>query len=126
MNVNPSQVLASSLEHLYLVTLSSGQEMVEDRDCIQFLPQPRLTSFHHGYVQCGIAGFGLIQAPGIAVESFLASGELVEVLMPYRPKPRVVSVMYPSRTHLAPEINAFVEWLKAHVPALHPDWFKAH
>ena len=79
----------------------------------------------NAYVQCGVAGFGIVQAPGITVETFLASGELVEVLKAHRPKPRLVSVLYPSRTHLAPQVDAFVEWLKEHFPVLHPSWFTA-
>ena len=80
----------------------------------------------NAYVQCGVAGFGIVQAPGIAVETFLASGELIEVLKAFRPKPRLVSVLYPSRTHLAPQVEAFVDWLKEHFPVLHPSWFTAH
>ncbi|VVO50730.1 HTH-type transcriptional regulator DmlR [Pseudomonas fluorescens] len=80
----------------------------------------------NAYVQCGVAGFGIVQAPGIAVETFLASGELIEVLKAFRPKPRLVSVLYPSRTHLAPQVEAFVDWLKEHFPVLHPNWFTAH
>lgn len=77
----------------------------------------------NAYVRCAVAGFGLVQAPGIIVETFLASGELVEVLSAYRPKPLQVSVLYPSRTHLAPQVDAFVDWLKEHFPKLHPRWF---
>jgi len=80
----------------------------------------------NAYVQCGVAGFGIIQAPGITVDTFLASGELVEVLRAHRPQPRLVSVLYPSRTHLAPQVDAFVAWLKAHFPLLHPGWFTVH
>ncbi|RON42551.1 LysR family transcriptional regulator [Pseudomonas brassicacearum] len=80
----------------------------------------------NAYVQCGVAGFGIIQAPGITVETFLESGELVEVLGAFRPKPRLVSVLYPSRTHLAPQVDAFVGWLKEHFPVMHPHWFKSH
>lgn len=80
----------------------------------------------NAYVQCGVAGFGIIQAPGITVETFLESGELVEVLGAFRPQPRLVSVLYPSRTHLAPQVDAFVGWLKEHFPVLHPSWFKSH
>ncbi len=80
----------------------------------------------NAYIQCGIAGFGIVQAPGIAVENFLACGELIEVLRPYRPQPRLVCVLYPSRTHLAPQVEAFVKWLKEHLPVLHPGWFTAH
>lgn len=79
----------------------------------------------NAYVQCGVAGFGLIQAPGITVEALLASGELVEVLRTYRPRPRLVSVLYPSRTHLAPQVEAIVDWLRTHFPPLHPQWFTA-
>ena len=79
----------------------------------------------NAYVQCGLAGFGIIQAPGITVDAFLASGELVEVLQSYRPAQRRVSVLYPSRTHLAPQVHAFADWLREHFPALHPTWFEA-
>lgn len=79
----------------------------------------------NAYVHCGVAGFGIIQAPGITVDAFLASGELVEVLQPFRPTQRKVSVLYPSRTHLAPQVNAFADWLREHFPQLHPRWFKA-
>jgi LysR family transcriptional regulator, regulator for bpeEF and oprC len=78
----------------------------------------------NAYVQCAVAGFGIVQAPGITVDALLASGELVEVLGAYRPTPRMVCVLYPSKTHLAPQIDAFVNWLKAHFPGLHPNWFK--
>ncbi len=79
----------------------------------------------NAYVQCAVADFGIVQAPGISVETFLASGQLVQVLEAYRPKPRLVSVLYPSRTHLAPLVDAFVDWLKQHFPVLHPEWFNA-
>lgn len=79
----------------------------------------------NAYVQCGLAGFGIIQAPGITVDTFLASGELVEVLSAYRPARRKVSVLYPTRTHLAPQVHAFADWLREHFPALHPKWFQA-
>jgi LysR family transcriptional regulator for bpeEF and oprC len=78
----------------------------------------------NAYVHCGVAGFGLIQAPGITVDAFLASGELIEVLQAHRPGRRKVSVLYPSRTHLAPQVHAFADWLREHFPTLHPRWFK--
>ena len=78
----------------------------------------------NAYVQCGLAGFGIIQAPGITVDAFLDSGELVEVLSAFRPARRKVSVLYPTRTHLAPQVHAFADWLREHFPALHPKWFQ--
>jgi LysR family transcriptional regulator for bpeEF and oprC len=78
----------------------------------------------NAYVQCGVAGFGIIQAPGIAVSQFLSSGALVEVLKPYRPNPRPVTVLYPSRTHLAPQVQVFLEWLQESFPKLHSAWLE--
>lgn len=78
----------------------------------------------NAYVQCGVSGFGIIQAPGITVAEYLDSGVLVEILKPYRPAPRPVSVLYPSRTHLAPQVQVFVEWLQERFPQIHPDWLE--
>lgn len=76
------------------------------------------------YVQCGVAGFGIIQAPGIAVDRYLADGALVEILKPYRPQPRPVTVLYPSRTHLAPQVDVFLDWLQKAFPLLHSEWLE--
>lgn len=78
----------------------------------------------NAYVQCGVAGFGILQAPGITLDKYLADGSLVEVLKRYRPRPRPVSVLYPSRTHLAPQVNAFVDWLSQIFPKLYRDWLE--
>jgi len=78
----------------------------------------------NAYVQCGVAGFGIIQAPGIAVEQYLASGALVEILKPYRPLPRPITVLYPSRKHLAPQVEVFLDWLQEHFPKLHSQWLE--
>lgn len=74
------------------------------------------------YVQCGVAGFGILQAPGIALDRHLADGSLVEVLRRYRPQPRPVSVLYPSKSHLAPQVRAFVEYVCTVFPALYGTW----
>ncbi|WEK07785.1 MAG: LysR family transcriptional regulator [Candidatus Pseudomonas colombiensis] len=78
----------------------------------------------HAYVQCGVAGFGIIQAPGIAVSQYLGSGALVEILKPYRPAPRPVTLLYPSRAHIAPQVQVFIEWLHTHFPQLHAAWLE--
>lgn len=78
----------------------------------------------NAYVQCGVAGFGILQAPGITLDKYLADGSLVEVLKRYRPRPRPVSVVYPSRTHVAPQVNAFVNWLNQSFPKLYRAWLE--
>ncbi|MHB0776023.1 LysR family transcriptional regulator [Halomonas sp. WWR20] len=78
----------------------------------------------NAYVECGVAGFGILQAPGITLDRHLADGSLIEVLRPYRPRPRPVSVLYPSRSHLAPQVHAFVEWVRERFPALYARWLE--
>ena len=73
----------------------------------------------NAYVQCGVAGFGILQAPGITLER-----SLVEVLENYRPRPRPVSVLYPSRTHLVPQVQAFVDWVSQRFALLYPVWLE--
>jgi LysR family transcriptional regulator for bpeEF and oprC len=91
-----------------------------------FVPDAGITvTESHAYVQCGVSGFGIIQAPGITVAEHLASRSLVEILKPYRPAPRPVSLLYPSRTHLAPQVQAFIEWLQMRFPQLHSDLLEA-
>ncbi|QOY74020.1 LysR family transcriptional regulator [Pseudomonas sp. OST1909] len=76
----------------------------------------------NAYVQCGVSGFGIIQAPGITVAEHLHSGALVEILHAYRPAPRPVSLLYPSRTHLAPQVQVFIEWLQENFVQLQAEW----
>lgn len=78
----------------------------------------------NAYVECGVAGFGILQAPGITLDRHLAEGSLVEVLPTYRPRPRPVSVLYPSKSHLAPQVHAFVEWMREQLPNLYGRWLE--
>ncbi|WP_413737015.1 LysR substrate-binding domain-containing protein [Sodalis sp. RH21] len=79
----------------------------------------------NAYVECGVAGFGILQAPGITLDRHLADGSLVEVLRAYRPRPRPVSVVYPSRSHLAPQVHVFVEWMREQFPMLYGRWLES-
>lgn len=78
----------------------------------------------NAYVQCGVAGFGILQAPGIAVNPHLANGSLVEILRPFRPKPRPVTVLYPSRMHLAAQVEVFIDWLQQQFPQMYSRWLE--
>jgi len=83
-----------------------------------------LVNDSHAYVQCGIAGFGIVQVPGILVDRYLVDGWLKEILAPFRPEPRTVSVLYPSKSYLAPQVRVFVDWIQARFAALHGTWLK--
>ncbi|QIB52305.1 LysR family transcriptional regulator [Pseudomonas sp. OIL-1] len=78
----------------------------------------------NAYVECGVAGFGILQAPGITLDRYLADGSLIEVLRPYRPRPRPVSILYPSRSHLAPQVHAFIDWVSEQFPVLYTGWLE--
>ena len=76
------------------------------------------------YVQCARSGFGLIQVPGILVDRYLRDGTLTEVLTKFRPAPRPVSLVYPSRSHVPPPLRAFSEWLQQHFLAIDRTWLE--
>lgn len=78
----------------------------------------------NAYVECGVAGFGIVQAPGITLDRFLAEGSLVEILQPFRPRARPVSVLYPSKSHLPPQVAVFVDWVRAQLPVIYDRWLE--
>ncbi|WP_413990751.1 LysR substrate-binding domain-containing protein [Labrys okinawensis] len=81
-----------------------------------------LVNDSHAYVESGLAGFGLIQVPGILVDRFLASGQLREVLAANRPVPRPISILYPSRQFLAPQVRVFIDWMQQRFATFHETW----
>ncbi|MEN0036767.1 MAG: LysR family transcriptional regulator [Cellvibrio sp.] len=62
------------------------------------------------YVDCAMAGMGLIQVAGVYVEDRLKSGALIEVLPDRQHVTLPLSVLYPNRQHLSPAVRAFVDW----------------
>lgn len=101
------------------------QFMDEGRERSHVSRQGITVNESNAYVQCGVAGFGILQAPGITLDRFLADGNLVEVLRPYRPHPRPVSVLYPSRSHLPPQVEVFVDWVREQFPKLYGRWLES-
>lgn len=83
-----------------------------------------LVNDSHAYVECGVADFGIIQVPGILVDGLLGSGRLKEVLQPFRPLPRPVSVVYPSKRYLAPQVRVFVDWIHQNFSAIDEAWLR--
>lgn len=62
------------------------------------------------YIQCALEGHGFIRLTEFAAQSYIARGQLVEVLRPYRPKASPVSILFPSGRHLSPAIRVFADW----------------
>lgn len=70
------------------------------------------------YVECGLLGLGIIQPPWVGVSGFLAAGRLVEVLPNLAPPLKPVSVLYPHRRHVPPQVRAFIDWVEALVRSI--------
>lgn len=99
---------------------------IQGQDAVIAPRSTMLVSDASAYVQCARAGFGVIQVPGLLVDRYLRDGSLVEVLGSFRPAARPVSLVYPSRAHLAPPLKAFAEWVSEHVATLDPRWLGAN
>lgn len=60
---------------------------------------------------CALSGMGVIQGVRPALQPYLDSGRLIEVLPQLPPSPKPISILYPHRAHLPNKTAAFVEWL---------------
>lgn len=70
-----------------------------------------VTNESEALLACGLAGFGLLQGVRPALQPYLDKGRLVQVLADYPALPKPVSILYPSRSYLAPKVRVFVDWL---------------
>ncbi|WP_035061325.1 LysR family transcriptional regulator [Andreprevotia chitinilytica] len=79
----------------------------------QLLTLPGLVSVSNAeaYVDCCIAGLGLIQSPRYHVATQIEAGDMIELLADIRPAPMPVSVLYPHHRQLSPRVRVFVDWL---------------
>lgn len=60
---------------------------------------------------CGLSGIGMVQGLRPALQRYIDSGRLIEVLPGFPPKPKQVSVLFPDRRNLSPNVRVFVEWV---------------
>lgn len=74
------------------------------------------------FVACALNGLGLIQVPGLVVAEQLASRALVEVVPEMRSIRWPLSIMYPNRQYLAPQVRAFIDWMVCLVATAAGEW----
>lgn len=84
-----------------------------------------LVNDSEGFIEAGLAGFGLLQAIGIGVGRHIERGELVPVLSDLQVPPRAVSVLYPTKRFVAPQVRAFVDWIAELFAAGKNKWLMA-
>jgi DNA-binding transcriptional LysR family regulator len=63
------------------------------------------------YIECCLAGLGLIQVPAYDVKSHVASGALISVLPGYEALPMPMTLLYSHRQHLSRRLQVFADWL---------------
>ena len=85
--------------------------LLEGQESVVKLRAGILVNDSEAFIESGLAGFGLLQAVGVGVSRHLESGTLQEILPKLRSPSRTVSVLYPSKRHVAPQVRAFVEWV---------------
>lgn len=64
------------------------------------------------YISCALEGFGLAQATRLALQNDIDSGRFVEILPHFKSPTRPLSVLYPAKRHLAPQVRVFIDWAK--------------
>lgn len=68
-------------------------------------------------LDAALKDMGLVQLPDYYVETYLASGRLVEVLPAYRDEREGVWALYPQNRHLSPKVRLLVDYLAQHLSA---------
>lgn len=63
------------------------------------------------FLQCGLAGIGILQGLRPALQEHIDTGGLVEILQGLETEPKQVSVLFPDRRNLSPNVRVFVEWV---------------
>lgn len=64
--------------------------------------------------EAACAGLGIVQSPMFIVNDAIESGQLVEILAAYKPKPMGLYAIKLSRKFTSAKVNAFIEYLKAY------------
>jgi DNA-binding transcriptional LysR family regulator len=87
-------------------TFVSGEESIE-------VPGRYIAAFNDGssYVEAGVAGLGVVQAPIFMVRKHLDDGSLRRILADWTTEPMPLHVVYPPNRHLSAKLRIFVDWI---------------
>ncbi len=86
---------------------------VFDGQTTQVIPMPcaLVVNGTDAYQAACLAGLGLIQAPVVGTQKLVDTGLLVDVLPQHTAAPMPVTLLYANRRHLAPRVQAVLNWL---------------
>lgn len=62
------------------------------------------------YVDCGVAGLGIVRAGNYLMAPHVSAGRLHPILRQYAASPIPVSMIYARNRHLSPTVRAFLNW----------------
>jgi LysR family transcriptional regulator for bpeEF and oprC len=63
------------------------------------------------YVDCGVAGLGIVRAGNYLLGPHVSAGRLRPILTQYAAAPVPVSMVYARNRHLSPTVRAFYDWV---------------
>ncbi len=110
----PADLAGHFLVH-YVAQLGAhpGQFIYAHQDNIIGMALPGLVTVNNvdAYEAACLGGLGIIQAPAISFEDYLASGRLVSILTEYRAPPMEIALMYAHRRFLPQRARVFMDWL---------------
>jgi len=64
-----------------------------------------------GLIVAAVAGLGLIQVPDYMAYAAVASGQLDEVLVKFRPKPTPIALVFPTNRHVPLRLRLLIDAL---------------
>jgi len=71
----------------------------------------------NAHLAAALAGLGIVQTFTYATEPYLRRGELVEILVPWRPARYPFHVVYPQNRYVTQRLRVFISWLQEMFPA---------
>lgn len=93
---------------------SAGFEYAQGNKVQRIAMAGRVTvSSTDAYQSACLAGFGIIQVPGLGIRELLEKGELVAVLPDYPAPALDVSMLYAGKRHLPLRVRVLMDWLAA-------------
>ena len=91
---------------------STGFEYAQGNKVQRIAMAGRVTvSSTDAYQSACLAGFGIIQVPGLGIRELLEKGELVAVLPDYPAPALDVSMLYAGQRHLPLRVRVLMDWL---------------
>ncbi len=64
------------------------------------------------FLTCGLVGLGLIQGLRPALQPYIHSGGVTEILPQVKVPPKPISVVITDRRHRTPKVDVFMRWLE--------------